>query len=122
MWSPHTFRDILVLEAVQCRAAKWACESQWDPSNRRWTKSSDDCLNALQWPTLTQRRNYLSVSMLNDIFHERTSLTFSDYYRKNVSCTRAHEQSVMPLQSTINSYRYSFFVNVVFYGIVYLHI
>ena len=87
VWNPHTARDKSVLEAVQCHAAKWVCGSQWDPSSRRWNKSSDECLDTLHWPTLTHRHiyNYLSVSTLGDIFHKRTSLTFSDYYCFNAS-------------------------------------
>ena len=115
VWNPHTARDKSVLEAVQRRAAKWACGSRWDPSSRKWNKSSGECLDTLHWPTLTQRRNYLSVSTLGDIFHKRTSLKFSDYYCFNASCTRAHELCVVPLQSTINCYRYSFFVNAAFF-------
>ena len=109
--NPHTALDKSVLEAIQRCAAKWACGSRWDSSSRRWNKSSVECLVTLHWPTLTQRRNYLSVSTLGDIFHKRTSLTFSDYYCFNASCTRAHELCVVPLQSSINCYRFSFFVN-----------
>ena len=62
VWNPHTTRDKSVLEAIQCCAARWACESRWDSSSRRWNKSSGECLDTLHWPTLTQRCNYLSVS------------------------------------------------------------
>ena len=48
VWSPHTARDISGLESVQRRAARWACGSQWDPISRKWSKSSDDCLNSLR--------------------------------------------------------------------------
>ena len=114
VWSPHTAQDKAVLEVVQCRVAKWACGSRWDPSSRRWNKSSDECLDTLHWPTLTHCRNYLSVSTLGEIFHKRTSLTFLDYYCFNTSCTRAHKLCVVPLQSSINCYQYSFFVNTAF--------
>ena len=115
VWSPHAAHDICVLEAVQHHAAKWACGSQWNPSSRSWSKSSDICLDALHCPNLTHRHNYLSVSMLYDIFNKRTSWTFSDYYYyMNTSRTRAHELSIVPLQSSTNCYRYSFFVNTAF--------
>ena len=107
MWSPHTARDISGLESVQRRAARWTCGSQWDPISRKWNKSSDDCLDSLHWPSLTDRRNYLSVSALYDILNNRTSLNFYDYYRCNTSCTRAHELPIVPLLSSINSHRYS---------------
>ena len=118
VWNPHTAQDKSVLEAVQCRAAKWACGSRWDPSSRRWNKSSGECLDTLHWPTLTQHHNYLSVSTLGDIFHKRTSLTFSNYYCFSASCTRAHELCVVPLQSSINCYRYSFLLTQLFCGTV----
>ena len=76
VWNPHTARDKSVLEAVQRRAAKWACGSRWDPSSRRWNKSSGECLDTLHWPTLTQRCNYLSVSTLGDIFHRELLSSF----------------------------------------------
>ena len=64
VWSPYTTRDKSGLESVQRRTARWACGSQWDPISRTWSKSSDDCLNLLCWPSLADRRNYLSVSTL----------------------------------------------------------
>ena len=53
VWNPHTVRDKSVLEAVQRRAAKWACGSRWDPSSRKWNKSSGERLDTLHCPTLT---------------------------------------------------------------------
>ena len=114
VWSPHTACDISGLESVQRCAARWACGSQWDPISRKWSKSSDACLESLRWPNLSVRRNYLSVSTLYDILNSRTSINFYDYYRCNTSCTRSHKLSVVPLPSSINSHRYSFFVNTAF--------
>ena len=37
------------------------------------------------------------------------SLKLSDYCKFNTSCTRAHSMTLVPPQSTINSYRFSFF-------------
>ena len=52
--------------------------------------------------------------MMYDIVHGRYNLlNFSDYCSFNLSCTRAHSLSLIPPQSTINSYRYSFFVNTI---------
>ena len=115
VWNPHTAADKATLESVQRHAARWACESRWSPMQNGWSKSSDDCLHELHWPTLSSRRNYLSVFMMYDILYGRyNSLNFSDYCSFNSSCTRAHSLSLIPPQSTINSYRYSFFVNTVF--------
>ena len=105
VWNPYTAADKATLESDQLRAACWACGSRWSPMQNRWSKSSDDCLHELRWPTLSSRRNYLSVSMIYDILHSRyNSLKFSDYCSFNSSSTRAHTLSLIPFQSTINSY------------------
>ena len=88
VWNPHTVSDKTSLESVQRRAAHWACGSRWSPMQRQWSKSSDVCLQELHWPTLSSRRNYLSVSMMYDILNGRyDSLKFSDYCNFNTSCT-----------------------------------
>ena len=115
VWNPHTVSDKTSLEYVQRRAARWACGSRWSPVQKEWSKSSDTCLQELHWPTLSSRRNYLSVTMMHDILHGRyDSLKLSDYCKLNTSCTRAHSMTLVPPQSTINSFRFSFFVNTAF--------
>ena len=115
VWSPHTVSDKATVESVQRRAARWACGSRWSPLQNQWSKSSNVCLQELHWPTLSSRRNYLNVSMMYDILHgQYNSLKISDYCTFNTSCTRAHSLSFLPPQSTINSHRYSFFVNTAF--------
>ena len=84
-----------------------------NPLFRGWSKSSDNCFDALCWPTLGSRLDYLSPSMLYDILNKRTSLVYHNYSHKN-SFNRAHELSIVPLQSSINCFRYSFFVNTAF--------
>ena len=72
------------------------------PVQRQWNKSSDACLQELHWPTLSSRRNYLSVSMMYDILNGRyDSLKFSDYCNFNTSCTRAHSMTLVPPQSQL---------------------
>ena len=106
LWNPHTVSDRAALESVQQRAARWVCGSRWSPVQKHWSKSSDVCLQELRWPTLSSRQNYLSVSMMYDILHGRyDSLTITDYCSFNTSCTRAHNLSFIPPQSTIDSHR-----------------
>jgi len=58
----------------------------------------------LNLPTLKSRRQYLSVSYLHDIYHQRTSIMFDCYCKSNsISSTRSHHLSISPPQSTINS-------------------
>ena len=54
------------------------------------------------------------VSTLYDILNSRTSINFYNYYHCNTSYTRSHKLSVVPLPSSVNSHRYSFFVNTAF--------
>ena len=69
----------------------------------------------LNLPTLESRRQYLSISFLHNIYHQRTSIKFNCHCKFNsISSTRSHHLSIIPPQSTINSRRYSFFVNTVF--------
>ena len=68
VWNPHTVSD---KTSVQRRAARWACGSRWSPVQRQWSNSSDVCLQELHWPTLSSRRNYLSVSMMYDILNSQ---------------------------------------------------
>ena len=60
VWSPHTVKDVNLLEAVQRRAARWACGSHWDPTTCSWSISHDVCYQMLHLPTLRARRDYLS--------------------------------------------------------------
>ena len=115
VWNPHTVSDKATLESVQRSAARWVCGSRWPPVRKHWSKSSDVCLREIHWSTVSSRRNYLSVSMMYDILHgQYDSLKVSDYCNFNTSCTRAHRMTLVPPQSTINSYRFSFFMNMVF--------
>jgi len=98
-----------------------AC-SQWNPDLKSWTKSSADCMSSLKWPTLETRCIYLCVAILYDILHKRySSLCFDSYYKFKSSCTRQHSLCFVPLQATINAYRYSFFVNTPFIWNSVLH-
>ena len=37
VWKPHLIKDILILEAVQKRAARWI-HSKWNPNTFTWSK------------------------------------------------------------------------------------
>jgi len=79
-----------------------------------YNKSSSECADMLHWCTLPACRNYWCVSTLHDIFSYRTSLNFSDYYFLNNFSMRSQNLIIVPLQSTIKSYRFSFFVSTAF--------
>ena len=113
-WNPFTQKNIQLLENIQRCAACRVCGSRWDPSMFSWTKSSDQCLEQLRWPSLKSRHDYLSVNLLYDIINNKIAVKFSDFCSFVSSCTRRHSLSILPLQSTINALRYSFFGNTPF--------
>ena len=110
VWSPHTSKDINVLESVQRREACWI-QSKYDPNVHKWTKSSDVCLKELRWPTLALRRQYYVILMLYSILHNLTPITFTRHFELNTLPTRSHPLTLISKASTINAYRCSFFVN-----------
>ena len=111
VWHPYTTKNINTLESVQRRAARWASNSKWDAISHCWSKSSDDCIQELHWPTIQQRHNYYSICLVHDSLHHRNSLSFHEHYHLSGTSTKSHPLSIRPVTSTINSYRFSFFVN-----------
>ena len=120
LWNPFTQKNIQLLENIQRRAACWVCGSRWDPSVFSWTKSSDQCLEQLRWPSLKSRRGYLSVNLLYDIINNKIAVKFSDFCSFMSSSMRRHSLSILPLQSTINALRYSFLAIHHLYGTIFL--
>ena len=106
VWSLHTAKNINILEHIQLRAARWAAGSRWNPSSYCWSKSLDDCLKELKWPSIHQCHTYFSICQVHDIFHNRNSISFSDHFH----LSKVHPLNIRPASSTINSYRYSFFI------------
>ena len=111
VWHPHTAKNINALESVQRRAARWASNSRWIPSSHCWSKSSDECIQALKWPTIQQRHNYFTICCIHDSLYHRNSLPFSEHFQLSQAPTRCHPLSLRPVTLSINSFRYSFFVN-----------
>ena len=107
VWFLHTTKNINTLEHVQLRAARWAAGSRWNMSSHCWSKSSDVCVRELKWPPIHRRHTYFSICQVHDIFHNRNCIAFSDYF--DLSSIRP--LNIRPASSTINSYRYSFFIN-----------
>ena len=64
--------------------------------------------------SLQSRRQFLSLSILYDIWKGRTRINFSDYFEFNTLCTRSHSLTLKVFSSTINAFRHCFFVSVAF--------
>ena len=114
VWNPHTKKNIDKLEAIQLHGAHWVCGSRYNRSTFSWSKPSIQCCNELNWPPLSTRRNYLSLTTMHDILHKCSCFDFFQYFSFSSLCTRSHSLSLYCKQSNINSYRYSFFVNGMF--------
>ena len=91
-WPPFTFANIKLIESMQRRAAHWICNT-WNPQLHQWSKSSDDCISELQWPSLQSRWQFLSLSTLY-IQKGRTGINFSEF---NKLCTRSHSLTFLLL-------------------------
>ena len=114
VWRPHYQKDILILESVQKRAARWVCNSQLNPSCYSWSPSSDLCLSRLGWPSIMNRLTVSCLLFLFDLLHNRFAMSFSDYFQFNTSSTKSHPLTLVCKQSVVDAYRYSFFVNSIF--------
>ncbi len=114
VWLPHYQKDILVLESIQKRAARWICNSRLDPSCCSWDPTSDICISRLGWPSIMTRLTVSCLLFLFDLFHNRFAMSFFDYFQFNTSSTKSHPMTLVCKQSVVNAYRYSFFVNLIF--------
>ena len=75
-------------------------------NTRCWSKTYEECRSQLRWPTVQQRHQLLSGCQTFKIIHNL--LCF------NRSSTRSHSLTLRCTRSRINSFRYSFFVNIPF--------
>jgi len=114
VWTLYTSKNVDLIESVQRRAARWI-RSSFDPLTLQWTKSSNECIRELGWPSLELRRHYACIVMIYAILNNFTPINFYEYYRLNKLSTRSHSLTIYPIPSSINAYRYSFFVNSIFF-------
>ena len=69
----------------------------------------------LHWPSVYNRLATISLLFLYDLTHNRTTISFDDYFTSNSTITRSHSKILMTKCSSINAYRFPFFVNIVFF-------
>ena len=114
VWSPHTEKDCSLLDAIQNRAARWVLKSRWDPVSLKWTRSSVDCISALNWPSLSTRRTYFIIMFLYSVLYGYLISSIKTYFSPQLRNTRSHKLTFQTISSTINSYRFSLVVNGIF--------
>ena len=116
-WSAYTKRNINRIELVQSKGARWVCGSKYVPSLHTWSVSSAKCCDQLHWCPLSVRRQYLGLLFLFKIIHCMIDMKFDEYFVFSDSRTRSHRLSIRCKSSCVSSYRNSFFVNIIFFGI-----
>lgn len=115
VWLPHYHKD---LQSVQHRAARWVCGSRFVLSTFTWSPPTSSCMSTLGWPSINTRLTTSSLLFLHDIIKKHSSIPFHNYFQFNFSRTRSHPHTLLTKSSVLNSYHFSFFVNIAFYGTV----
>jgi len=82
VWDPHKIGDIVELEKVQRRAARWVMNDYGRFS------SVTSMLNQLSWPTLETRRKSSRLQTLHKVIYQQISLTIPSYYLPSSRSTR----------------------------------
>jgi len=84
VWDPHKQKDIQLLEKVQRRAARYACNNYHDRSPGAVTR----LLQQLQWDSLEQRRHHNRLSALYKIQNGLVDLQLTRFCQPSDSRTR----------------------------------
>ena len=109
VWCPYLVKDIHALENVQRRASRLAL------NQRKGDMSYEDRCKLLKWPTLSDRRTYLSLIECYKIvfgFYHLDFGTFFDF--ATTRCTRAnHQYKLYVKPARLNCYKHSFFIRIV---------
>ena len=108
VWNPHQKKYIQDLEKVQKRAARWVGGVRWDSSTKSWTESCNTTCLKLGWLSLVNRRTYLDCYQT---FNGLDCINFKDYFKQNKGNLRSNSHNLFIPQSSINAFRYSYFVN-----------
>ena len=73
VWYAHSDKDIIIStrnDAVSYCSLVYV-GGRWNSLNYSWNKSSDACLQELNWLPFHARRIYFSVNLTHDILHNR---------------------------------------------------
>ena len=109
VWCPYLAKDIHALECVQRRASRLAL------NQRKGEMSYEDRCQLLNWPTLCERRTYLSLVECYKIVFSCYHLKFEDFFEfATTKSTRAkHPYKLYVKPARLNCYKNSFFIRIV---------
>ena len=109
VWCPYLVKDIHALENVQRRASRLAL------NQCKGYMSYEDRCKLLKWPTLSDRRIYLSLIECHKIVFGFYHLKFADFF--DFATTRStrsnHQYKHYVKPARLNCYKHSFFVRIV---------
>ncbi|KAL8570711.1 hypothetical protein ACOMHN_039146 [Nucella lapillus] len=91
VWDPHTRQDIDLLEKVQKRAARFACNCYFE----RAPGTVTDLLRKLQWDSLEIRRHHNRLGMLYRIENGLVDIPPSTLYRPSHSRTSGRNSTAI---------------------------
>ena len=107
VWNPHLVKDIQMLEAIEKHAARWI-HAKWNYDTYTWSKTTEVCKNFAGQALLTDVTIYVLHSCL--ILHIRGVL----YSLILIAPSKLLLISLQTVNSSINAYRCSYFVNIPF--------
>ena len=104
VWDPFQNKNILAIEMIQRRAARWV------KSDYNWTSSVTAMLHDLWWSTLSHRREISRLKIFYNAIYNNSALVIPDYCMTTTYATQHHHplQFVTPSVRT-NYYKFSFF-------------
>ena len=103
-WSPHTAKDISAIDSIQRRAARFVLNDYSRNS------SVSTMLADLNWQSLEKRRIINDFTMFHKINSNFANISFPAEIKLGFQWTRrSHDYKLMPLSSSVNAYKYSFF-------------
>ena len=104
VWSPHTAKDIIKLEAVQRRSARWATRDY------QRTSSVTQMIKDLNWRTLEQRRIASRLTLMYKIPCDLVAIPAADYLISNNRQSRHNNQLAYRQIPTLKDYyKFTFF-------------
>ena len=109
IWSPYTQKNILAVESVQRRSARFVT------NNYSSYTSVTNLLTNLGWKPLTNRRNELKLAMLFKIIHHLVDVNVDNLLipLPTTHTTRGHDRRFLQLPTRVNAYLNSYFPSVI---------
>ena len=107
VWDPHTKQNIMKIEAVQRRAARFVLRRYHN------TSSVKSMIDKLGWDSLQQRRKTSRLAMLFKILHEEVCVDAAKLQPAPPRQRRGHSQQIAQIQCRTLYRQQSFFPNTI---------